>query len=217
LVYTPYAKKGQAAQAQATAPAKPDPAAAPRAAQAAQAAPAAVPPIATAVTTAPIPPQVVAQVLLATPPQPPVGISATPIGASPPGSGPTAPAREVAAGTSFAIRLEDAMTHFEFDNAELTETGRMTLDAWLKQLPPGLRVRITGHADRFGSNRYNMSLSRRRAESVKHYLADKGMRAEDMVVFAKGETQPLVHCKGGATPKTKACLAPNRRVEIKRN
>lgn len=112
------------------------------------------------------------------------------------------------------VKLEDTLTHFEFNKAELTDAGRAALDAWLGHLPAGLRVRVTGHADRFGPERYNMALSRRRAESVMRYLSGKGMKAEDVMVFAKGESQPLVTCQGGPTPETKACLAPNRRVEI---
>lgn len=112
------------------------------------------------------------------------------------------------------IRLEDALTHFEFNKAELTDAGRAALDAWLGRAPSGLRVRVTGHADRFGPARYNMILSRRRAESVMRYLSGKGMKAEDVVIIAKGEGQPLVTCQGGPSPETKACLAPNRRVEI---
>ena len=78
----------------------------------------------------------------------------------------------------------------------------------------GLRVRIAGHADRFGSARYNLSLSQRRAESVRRYLAAKGVKEEDAILVALGESQPVVTCAGAPTPATKACLAPNRRVEI---
>ncbi len=111
-------------------------------------------------------------------------------------------------------RPEDILAHFEFDKAELTDIDRSALDAWFGRLPAGLRVRVTGHADRFGPNRYNLALSRRRAESVMRYLADKGMKANDIVIQAKGENLPLVHCKGSLSADTKACLAPNRRVEI---
>lgn len=113
-----------------------------------------------------------------------------------------------------SLKLGDARAHFEFDQAELSDTGRGVLDAWLHLLTPGQQVRITGHADRFGTRRYNLALSRRRAESVVRHLTDKGMRANDLVIVARGESQPIVSCRGGPTPETKACLAANRRVEL---
>ena len=113
------------------------------------------------------------------------------------------------------VKLEDTKTHFNFDSAELTEAGRDALDAWLVDAPKDIPILITGHADRLGPSIYNQKLSRRRAVNVMRYLTDKGMRPNDIKVAAKGESQPVVTCKGGATPKTKACLAPNRRVEIK--
>lgn len=111
-------------------------------------------------------------------------------------------------------KMEDALAHFEFDRAELTEAGRSVLDAWLVRTPKGIPARVTGHADRLGSSAYNLTLSRRRAESVARYLTDKGMRPNDIRLAAKGENVPVVTCRGGPTPATKDCLAPNRRVEI---
>ncbi len=117
--------------------------------------------------------------------------------------------------TAGTVKLEDALTHFEFDKAKLTEAGRAALDTWLAGIPQGLKVRVTGHADRLGPSRYNLALSRRRAESVVRHLSGKGMRPNDIKIVAKGESQPVVTCKGRPTPETKACLAANRRVEIK--
>ncbi|MBK6743043.1 MAG: OmpA family protein [Hydrogenophilales bacterium] len=117
--------------------------------------------------------------------------------------------------TAGTVKLEDALTHFEFDKAKLTEAGRAALDSWLAGIPQGLKVRVTGHADRLGPSRYNLALSRRRAESVVRHLSGKSMRPNDIKIVAKGESQPVVSCKGRPTPETKACLAANRRVEIK--
>lgn len=130
-------------------------------------------------------------------------------------SGQSPNATTTGAVTNLAVKLEDALTHFEFDSAELTDTGRATLDAWATHLTPGMRLSITGHADRLGPRRYNLALSRRRAESVLRHLGSKGMRANDISLHAKGESEPIVTCLGGPTPETKACLAANRRVEIK--
>ena len=75
-------------------------------------------------------------------------------------------------------------------------------------------MRVSGHADRLGPEPYNLNLSLRRAEAVKQYLSEKGISPRRIQLQAKGEAEPVKRCKGGATPATKACLAPNRRVEI---
>lgn len=112
------------------------------------------------------------------------------------------------------IVVEEALAHFAFDSAELTQAGRDTLDAWLAHAPAGMPVLITGHADRLGPEAYNLELSLLRATAVRDHLAARGKDARDIRIVAKGETEPVKHCKGGPTPATKACLAPNRRVEI---
>lgn len=155
------------------------------------------------------------------PPESPQAVSAGALSAtvqspnvqSPGAQSPKAPSPGAVATQS--VKLEDALTHFEFDKAELTDAGRAALDAWVAGLTPGMRLSITGHADRLGPSRYNLALSRRRAESVLRHLGDKGMRANDISLHAKGESEPIVSCLGGPTPETKTCLAANRRVEIK--
>ena len=77
------------------------------------------------------------------------------------------------------------------------------------------KITVTGHADRLGLDAANQSLSRQRAETVQRYLASKGVPAALLQVGAKGESAPIVQCKGDKpTVKLKACLAPNRRVEV---
>ncbi len=107
-----------------------------------------------------------------------------------------------------------ALVHFDFDSDRLTPSGQQVLDQWLDRHPGDGPLRLTGHADRLGPLRYNAILSRRRADAVRHYLTSKGMRPNDIHILAKGETDPVIHCPGGASETTKDCLAPNRRVEI---
>lgn len=165
---------------------------------------------------------------LATTPVPPVALVEKPIPAPPPAPLPVpeAPAAEplpvveAAAPTvdpeaaRKAREAEDALAHFAFDSAELTDLGKKELDAWLAQAAKDKSIRLTGHADRLGPSQYNMELSRRRAETVRKYLRDKGLAAKHIQVVAKGEQEQVIDCKGGPTPATKACLAPNRRVVI---
>ncbi len=78
-------------------------------------------------------------------------------------------------------------------------------------------ITAVGHADRFGSDSYNQSLSERRAMAVKTYLMGKGIADNRIYAEGKGEKQPVTRadeCKGGKTAKVIACLQPDRRVEI---
>ncbi len=67
---------------------------------------------------------------------------------------------------------------------------------------------VTGHADRSGSDEYNLELSQRRADAIVAELVRLGIPAEQIGVFWKGEREPLVQTDDGVRePK-------NRRVEI---
>lgn len=69
-------------------------------------------------------------------------------------------------------------------------------------------IEATGHADRSGPDRYNMDLSRRRAETVKAELNRLGVPVEQIVILHKGEGQPLAVTADGVRELR------NRRVEI---
>ncbi|MGL5292059.1 MAG: OmpA family protein [Vibrionaceae bacterium] len=67
---------------------------------------------------------------------------------------------------------------------------------------------IEGHTDSSGDDAYNMTLSEKRAESVKSYLQRQGVNAQRLYVAGYGETQPK------ADNNTSEGRAQNRRVEI---
>lgn len=113
-----------------------------------------------------------------------------------------------------ADKAADALAHFDFDSAHLTDAGRAVLDAWLAEAPKDKTIRVSGHADRLGPEPYNLKLSLRRADAVKQYLIGKGMNPRRIELEARGESDPVKRCKGDATSTTKDCLAPNRRVMI---
>lgn len=70
------------------------------------------------------------------------------------------------------------------------------------------KIRVEGHTDDRGTDKKNMKLSQRRAESVKKYLVDKGVEGERLVAEGKGESVAI------ADNKTKEGRAENRRVEF---
>ena len=75
-------------------------------------------------------------------------------------------------------------------------------------------VTITGYTDRLGSDKYNLKLSQRRADSVKGYLTSKGVGANRLNAVGKGESNPVVICKDKKRADLIKCLEPNRRVEV---
>jgi OOP family OmpA-OmpF porin len=77
----------------------------------------------------------------------------------------------------------------------------------------GRRITVEGHADGIGSTAYNLSLSRRRAESVARELIARGVRRDRIAVAAFGEARPAApnrHPDGSDNPDGRA---RNRRVE----
>jgi outer membrane protein OmpA-like peptidoglycan-associated protein len=67
------------------------------------------------------------------------------------------------------------VVNFEFDSADLTNDGMISLDALGNALSDSAlrddRFRIAGHTDAVGSDSYNQRLSEDRAASVRSYLA----------------------------------------------
>lgn len=71
------------------------------------------------------------------------------------------------------------------------------------------RIEIEGHTDSVGSNESNLNLSRGRAESVRDYLTQNGVKSERVTATRGfGETTPV------AGNETAAGRQVNRRVEI---
>jgi OmpA-OmpF porin, OOP family len=109
---------------------------------------------------------------------------------------------------------------FDYSKASLKPEGEAALDALLKTLasinPTEGAIVVIGHTDRIGSAAYNQKLSERRAESVMHYLISKGVPSEVISARGAGKTQPVTGSKCNALrgSSLKACLGPDRRVEI---
>jgi OOP family OmpA-OmpF porin len=73
---------------------------------------------------------------------------------------------------------------------------------------PTIQVEIQGHTDSQGSDRANLRLSQKRAESVRSYLVQKGVARDRMVPKGYGETVPI------ADNRTAEGRSQNRRVEF---
>ncbi|MDX2019976.1 MAG: OmpA family protein [Deltaproteobacteria bacterium] len=75
--------------------------------------------------------------------------------------------------------------------------------------PQIAKVRVEGHTDDRGNADKNTDLSRRRAESVRQFLIQKGIDPERLTAEGFGPAQPI------ETNKTSKGRAANRRVEFK--
>ncbi|OCG49745.1 hypothetical protein A9G35_11475 [Gilliamella sp. Choc5-1] len=109
---------------------------------------------------------------------------------------------------------------FAYAKADLKAEGRQALDNLLTNLvkinPTESAVVVIGHTDRIGSESYNQKLSEQRAHSVMKYLVAKGVPADLISARGVGKSQPVTGTKCNALrgANLKACLAPDRRVEI---
>lgn len=72
-----------------------------------------------------------------------------------------------------------------------------------------LRIKIIGHTDSDGTDDYNVELSQRRANRIKQFFVDQGLKEDRIVIEFKGEKDPA------ATNKTDEGKQLNRRVDFK--
>ena len=100
--------------------------------------------------------------------------------------------------------------NFELNSAKLTASSVATLDGAAETLNKftDINAEVAGHTDSTGADAYNMSLSDKRAKSVKDYLIGKGVSAARLSSKGFGETQPI------ADNSNKQGRAMNRRVVL---
>jgi outer membrane protein OmpA-like peptidoglycan-associated protein len=99
---------------------------------------------------------------------------------------------------------------FDTGSATIKPQMRGVLDPFANSLKddPNARVTIVGHTDSTGSPAINNPLSMERAQSVRDYLAARGVSPTRVETAGHGEREPV------ADNTTDAGRAKNRRVEI---
>ncbi len=107
-----------------------------------------------------------------------------------------------------AIQLKHI--YFEFDKYELMPRSYVELNKLLKILMqnPSIHITIVGHTDSIGSERYNLWLSRKRAQAVWQFLVDSGIAPERLQYRGEGKAKPI------ASNLTESGRFQNRRVEF---
>ncbi|MBF0563684.1 MAG: OmpA family protein [Nitrospirae bacterium] len=108
------------------------------------------------------------------------------------------------------------IVNFDFDKYSIKMMYKPELDmaASIIKKYPDANILIEGHTDSKGTAAYNMRLSLRRADAVKHYLVVKGVGAERIKVEGYGFTRPVAPNKLPNGKDNPAGRAKNRRAEI---
>ncbi|HZX30730.1 MAG TPA: OmpA family protein [Rhodocyclaceae bacterium] len=109
---------------------------------------------------------------------------------------------------------------FAFGKATLLPKGKAKLDEVIGKIKgrSADQILVVGHTDRIGSPQANLRLSQKRAQAVKAYLVSRKVDKRLIQVEGKGSAEPVTtagQCPGKGGAKVIACLAPDRRVEIR--
>ena len=84
---------------------------------------------------------------------------------------------------------------FASDSAKLSAAAKSALEPLIHRYRYSAehRYQLTGYSDVRGSRDHNMRLSMRRAEAVRSYLIENGVRPERITVEAHGESRAAVN------------------------
>ena len=108
----------------------------------------------------------------------------------------------------FVVNVGDRV-FFETDSTELTPQSRATLDKqaqWLTTYSQYGQFTVEGHADERGTREYNIALGARRAQTVRDYLASRGIQTSRMRTISYGKERPVALCDDIS------CWSQNRRA-----
>jgi outer membrane protein OmpA-like peptidoglycan-associated protein len=113
-------------------------------------------------------------------------------------------------GEGIRLVLKEDAVRFDLNKSTLTSQAKANLD---KLVPvfnsyADTNIEIFGYTDSTGKPEYNLTLSQKRAETVKMYLISKGLVASRFKTSGYGIADPI------ATNDTKEGQSQNRRVEF---
>jgi peptidoglycan-associated lipoprotein len=107
----------------------------------------------------------------------------------------------------FVVNVGDRV-FFESDQTDLSPQAIATLEKQAQWLQSYNRYSFTieGHADERGTREYNIALGARRAQSVRTYLASRGIDPSRMRTISYGKERPVAVCNDIS------CWSQNRRA-----
>lgn len=111
---------------------------------------------------------------------------------------------------------ESLALYFEYDQAQLHPRAQKQLEivAGLLKSDANKKLHIAGHTDAKGSDDYNLSLSRSRADTVKTQLVALGVSEAQIITTGLGKAQPLGPNQKADGTDDPAGRSKNRRAEI---
>ena len=106
--------------------------------------------------------------------------------------------------------LARASIEFDSNTTVMPPRSRATLDRLISILhtAPRAIIEIGGHTDKYGASDYNVQLSRRRADAVRHYFISHGL-TNQFTAVGYGASRPL------SVAQTRAGFQRNRRIELR--
>ena len=111
-----------------------------------------------------------------------------------------------------AVAPHEYLVYFDLDKVDIRPDARAVIDQALADATAQgidrVKISATGHADRSGSEEYNLALSMRRADAVREALIAGGIPAENITLAARGESENAIPTVDGVVEQA------NRRVEI---
>ena len=128
--------------------------------------------------------------------------------------------------TPVNIELKIELQGIETNKTELSAASKAELDAFMNKdmanlKTPGSKIGamiISGHSDKLGTEKYNKTLSEKRALLVKDYVVSKGIDPKVIFWEGNGSKKPIPVTKfcTNKMPRKQLieCLAPNRRVTV---
>ena len=113
-------------------------------------------------------------------------------------------------GEGIRLVLNENAVRFNTGKATLTSTAKANLDKLVPVFKEyaDTNIQIYGYTDSTGSPEFNLTLSQKRAESVKNYLASNGLVSSRFKITGLGIADPI------ATNNTADGRTQNRRVEF---
>jgi outer membrane protein OmpA-like peptidoglycan-associated protein len=108
--------------------------------------------------------------------------------------------------------LNTNVINFRSGSAQIPSESMVMLEQAaqaLKSAPAGTVIEIGGHTDNRGNSAANQRLSQQRAESVRHFLINKGVNANSIAAKGYGDSSPI------AGNDSEEGRFRNRRIEFK--
>ena len=118
-----------------------------------------------------------------------------------------------------SVALDISTIYYDFNSSNLRKSSMVELDKLISFMNkhPEVKVELGAHTDCLGSDKYNMWLSERRAESAVNYVKSKISNTKNLISRGYGESNPVVNCN--CSGKKSSCSdsenQKNRRTEFK--